>query len=193
MLTTHATRLSLELFLRTRSLFLQSAPKRQLPPSTRNQETKRGGCLTSYTASAACDDVLSVSKGGKEKRGAKLTKQRWQLEPSGYDCACCMSAPSLGFPLPDANDVLCFLAFVPLLRFAWFRFASLAWLRLALVGVAWLILPFLWTYFTLLLSISLPTWLFDYFLGNPFLGFSRSLLLRSFIDLEPFRLNYFIA
>ena len=45
MLTTHAIRLPLELFVRTRSLFLQSAPKRQLLPSARNQETKRGGCL----------------------------------------------------------------------------------------------------------------------------------------------------
>ena len=134
--------------------------------------------LTSYPACAACDDVLSVSKGGKEKRGAKLTKQRWQLEPSGYDCACCMSVPALGFPLPDANGVLCFLAFVPLLRFACFRFASLAWLRQALVGFACLSLPFLWTYFTLLLCISLPTWLFDYSLENPFLVFSRLLLVH---------------
>ena len=149
--------------------------------------------------------MCSLCRKEEKKRGAKLTKQRWQLEPSGYDCACCMSAPSLGFPLPDANDVHCFLAFVPLLRFACFRFASLAWLRQALVGFACLSLPFLWTYFTLLPSISLPTWLFDYSLVNPFLVFfslaacplplpiAATILGRSFIDLEAFRLNYFLT
>ena len=68
----------------------------------------------------------------------------WQLEPGGYECVCCMSVPSLGFSLPVASDVLCLLAFLPLLRFACLRFASLAWLRLAWVAFAWLSLSVLW-------------------------------------------------